>query len=62
MLLNSFSVSGISGPMLTALEKAVDEIIGFQAHIYEQEIEEPRPGPRYGEYMNNRNLVIFCQI
>ena len=52
-----YLISGISGPMLSALEKAVDEIIGFQAHTYEPEIEEPRRGPRDGEYMNNKNLV-----
>ena len=42
-----FIPSGISGPRLTALERAVDEILGFQSFEQQEPID--------GEYMNIRS-------
>ena len=45
--------SGISGPKLTALERAVDEILEFNS---------PEVGDADDEqYMNNRNTVGFLE-
>lgn len=48
--MGQLSPSGISGPKLTALERAVDEIIDFERPVQEEPVD--------GEYMNeNRGSV-----